>query len=199
MSAEQAAQHLKDNINALKGVLNSLDELGEPLGKAAILVQTALLTGRKVLACGNGGSSADAAHLTGELAGRYVIDRRGYCAIDLTANNSLLTALINDYPPADVYARQVEALGSEGDVLVALTTSGNSENVVKAIKMAKSRGLKTIAFLGRTGGTCKGLADVELIVRAEVTARIQEAHLLLYHTLCEAIDQALAEKSINRS
>lgn len=184
-------KQLDDNIQALAGLLNKLGPLGEPLDRAADMVKDALLGGKKVLACGNGGSAADAAHLTGELAGRYVLDRRGYCAIDLTANSSLVTALINDYPPADLFARQVEALGSKGDVLVALTTSGNSENVLRALNTARDKRLHTIAFLGRDGGKCRGIADIELIVPASVTARIQEAHQLLYHTLCEAIDDAL--------
>lgn len=187
-------QTLKVNLDAARALFEQLPALSGPLGEAAGLVQSTLLAGGKVLACGNGGSAADSAHFTAEIAGRYLVERRGYGAIDLTANHSLVTALINDYPPPEVFARQVEALGQAGDVLVAFSTSGNSANIRLALQTAKRLELHTIAFLGKDGGTCKGLAEVELIVPHDTTARIQEAHLLLYHTLCEAIDARLAGK-----
>ncbi len=184
---------LAKNIDAARQLLDKLAALTEPLDAAAQLIERTLLSGRTVLACGNGGSACDASHLTGEIAGRYVIERPGYRAIDLTANSSLVTALINDYPPAEVFARQVDALGGEGDVLVVFTTSGNSENVALALDAAKAKGIASIAFLGRDGGKCKDKADIELLVPHNTTARIQEAHLLLYHTICETIDQSLAD------
>ena len=186
---------LATNIGSACAVFAGLDELGDPLGRATAVVGEALLAGRKLLCCGNGGSAADSAHLSAEIAGRYKLDRRGFAAIDLTANHSLVTSLINDYPPVELFARQVEALGAAGDVLAAFTTSGDSQNVRLALVRAQDRGLKTIAFLGRDGGACKGIADVELLVPSDVTARIQEAHLLLYHTMCEALDPLLAASS----
>lgn len=193
MSAQDAAKLLKANIEAAHAAASASAGLGDALGRAAQAVQDALLGGKKVMCCGNGGSAADCAHLTAELAGRYATERRGYCAIDLTANNSLLTALANDYDADHVFARQVESLGAEGDVLIALSTSGNSGNVQRAIAAAKQLGMTSVSLLGKGGGACKGMADIELIVASDVTARVQEVHLLLYHTLCEAIDAALAQ------
>jgi D-sedoheptulose 7-phosphate isomerase len=184
---------LKSNIETVQTLLNELVALADPLEQAASLIRDALLAGRTVMCCGNGGSAADCAHLSAELAGRYDIERRGYCAIDLTANHSLITALINDYPAAEVFARQIQAIGHAGDVLVAISTSGKSENVRLAIQAANDKGLHTIALLGKGGGVCKGLATVEIIAPSDVTARVQEAHLFLYHNICEAIDQALAD------
>lgn len=192
MSGNDANNRLTANIAAQQAMHAQLAALGEPLSQAAVIVRDALLGGRKVLCCGNGGSAADCAHLTAELAGRFAIERRGYQAIDLTANNSLLTALANDYDADQVFAKQVEALGGEGDVLIAISTSGNSANILAAIKAGNTHKLHTIAMLGKGGGKCKGLSTIDLIAPSDVTARVQEAHLLLYHTLCEAIDEDLA-------
>lgn len=188
----RARNMLTVNIEASMRVVAALDELAEPLGRATQLIADALLSGRKVLCCGNGGSAADSAHFTAELAGRYVLQRPGFPAIDLTGQHSLMTALMNDYPPEQVFARMVQALAAEGDVLVALSTSGASANIRMALEVAGGKSVRTIAFLGRTGGACKGLADVELIVPSQTTARIQEAHQLMYHTICESLDPLLA-------
>lgn len=194
MTQENATvgQMLNDNLKAMVQLAAAMDGLGEPLARATSLIQNSLTQQGKLLCCGNGGSACDAAHFTAEIAGRYVLERRGFPAIDLTADHSILTALINDYPPEEVFARQVVAQGKAGDVLCGFTTSGNSENVRRALVAAKEHGLATIAFLGKGGGQCKGLADVELVVPHQTTARVQEMHLLLYHTLCEALDPVLA-------
>ena len=157
------------------------------------MIWASISKGGKLLSCGNGGSAADSAHLSAEIAGRYVIERRGFPAIDLSSNASLVTALANDYPPSEVFARQVTAMGVAGDVLTVFTTGGNSENIQLALATARERQIGTIAFLGRDGGKCKGQADIELIVPSEITARIQEAHEVLYHTMCEILDPLLAE------
>ncbi|MEM9881622.1 MAG: SIS domain-containing protein [Planctomycetota bacterium] len=183
---------LTRNLDALTELAAAMPALADALGEAQRLIENALVSGHKVLSCGNGGSACDAAHFTAEIAGRYVLERRGFPAVDLTADHSILTALINDYPPEEVFARQVVAQGSAGDVLCAFTTSGNSANVVQALDAAKGRGLSTVAFLGKGGGACRGRADVELVVPHDTTARVQEMHLLLYHTLCEALDPVLA-------
>ena len=193
MNKPDAANLLQRNADTARAVFAELVHLAAPLQTAAEHVATALLSGHKLLACGNGGSACDAAHLTAEIAGRYLIERPGYPAIDLTADHSILTALINDYPPEEVFARQVRAQGSRGDVLAAFTTSGNSRNVLLAIEAARDIGVTTVAFLGKGGGAAKGVADVDLIVPSDVTARVQECHLLLYHTLCESLDPLLAE------
>ena len=183
---------LATNLKAMAELTGVMPALSKPLAEATALIEASLLAGGKLLCCGNGGSACDAAHFTAEIAGRYKIERKGYPAIDLTADHSILTALINDYPPEQVFAKQVVAQGKAGDVFVGFTTSGNSQNVKLAFDAAKAEGLKTIAFLGKGGGACKGLSDVELIVPSDVTARVQEMHLMLYHTICEALDPVLA-------
>ena len=192
MTQGPARQTLQANVDLAKALFDQLDPLAGPLEKAAAMICEALTGGHQMLCCGNGGSAADCAHLTTEIAGRYILERRGFAAIDLTANHSLVTALINDYPPQQVFARQVQALGRAKDVLVVLSTSGRSVNIRNALEAARANRIGTIALLGRDGGVCKGMADVELIVPGPTTARIQEAHLLLYHTICDLIDPVLA-------
>jgi D-sedoheptulose 7-phosphate isomerase len=156
------------------------------------MIAAALLSGHKVLACGNGGSAADASHLTTEFVSRFDRDRRAYPAISLAAHGGDLTAIGNDYSFADLFARQVQAYGRPDDVLVVFTTSGRSENIFRALGTAKDLSVKTIAFLGRDGGKCAGLADVELQVGGKITARIQEGHKFLLHTICELVEEQLA-------
>ncbi|HEY7500951.1 MAG TPA: SIS domain-containing protein [Vicinamibacterales bacterium] len=152
---------------------------------AGELLKVALASGRKLLAFGNGGSAADAQHLTAELVGRFQKDRVGFAAIALTADTSLLTSLSNDYGFERVFARQIEALGSAGDVAFAISTSGTSPNVVAALETARARGLRTIALTGRDGGEAGRLAEIHLNVPESVTARVQEVHITLIHALCE--------------
>ena len=192
MTQNDSARALTANIHAARETLDGLSDLVGPLHESAEMIAGALTRGRKLLCCGHGGSAADCAHFSAEIAGRYGLERPGFPAIDLTANNALTMALINDYPPEQVFARQVQALGSEGDVLVAISTTGRSTSVRLAIEMAPAQRIDTIALLGRDGGQCKGLADVELIVPTDSTARVQEAHLLLYHTICDLLDPILA-------
>lgn len=190
--ASVASRTLTANIRAAGELHARLEPLAGPLAQAVDAIGQALLSGRKLLCCGNGGSAADSAHLTCEIAGRYQLDRPGFAAIDLTACNALSTALINDFPAEQIFARQVQALGSAGDVLTVFSTSGNSANVRLALEAAAARRMTRIAFLGRDGGKCKGLADIELLVPSHNTQRIQEAHLLLYHSLCDLLDPVLA-------
>jgi len=148
-----------------------------------------LKRGGRILVCGNGGSAADAQHFAAELSGRYVKERRALAGIALTVDTSALTAIGNDYGFDQVFSRQVEAYGRPGDVLVGISTSGNSPNVIKAVEAAKGLGLHTIGLLGRDGGKLKDLCDEALVVPSSVTARIQELHLMIYHFWCEAIDE----------
>jgi D-sedoheptulose 7-phosphate isomerase len=160
--------------------------------EAGDLIERCLRAENKLLVCGNGGSAADAAHFATELVVRFVKDRRAYPAICLASDGVLLTAAANDYGFDEIFARQVAAIGVQGDVLICLTTSGKSKNVVRALEEAKARKLKTIALLGRDGGSTIDMADVDLLVRSDSTARIQEAHQLLLHVLCETIESRLA-------
>jgi phosphoheptose isomerase len=184
---------LNQVIDGSTRTLESLKKLEPEFGKAADLIAECLRMGNKVLVCGNGGSAADAAHFATELVVRFAKDRRAYPAICLSGDGGLLTAAGNDYGFDEVFARQVAAFGVPGDVLICLTTSGNSKNVKRALDEAKMRKLKTIAFLGRDGGSTIGIADVDLLVRSDSTARIQEAHQLLLHALSETIETCLAE------
>ncbi len=179
------------NVMEARDVLTSLLPLNSDIERAADLLSEALLSGHKLLACGNGGSAADASHLTTEFVVRFMTDRRPYPAISFTANGGDLTACGNDYSFDEVFARQVRAYGQQGDVLFAFTPSGNSENVLRALTAARNEGVGTVAFLGRDGGRSAGLADVNLIVPHEITARIQEAHKLMLHTVCEIVEQRL--------
>ena len=185
---------LQDAIRESTETVRSLEKLEADLGRAADLVEKCLREGNKLLVCGNGGSAADASHFATEFVVRFAKDRRAYPAISLTGDGGLLTAAGNDYGFDEIFARQVAAFGQESDLLICLTTSGNSKNVMRALEEAKKRKLKTIAFLGRDGGSTIGLADVDLLVRGDSTARIQEAHKLLLHVLCEALESRLAEK-----
>ena len=182
---------LSRNVEAAAATLQGLLALESRVEEAAVLIAAAFSSGRKLLACGNGGSAADAMHLATELMVRYDKDRRPYPALSLAASSGDLTAIANDLAFTEVFARQVEGLGQPGDVLVAITTSGRSENVRRALEVARRLELKTIALLGRDGGPTRGLADVDLLVPSLVTARIQEAHKLLIHTICERVEQRL--------
>ncbi|MGC2398735.1 MAG: SIS domain-containing protein [Acidobacteriaceae bacterium] len=186
-------QVLTANIAQATAVLQQLSGLEGQVEAAAATIAEVLLSGHKLLACGNGGSAADASHLTTEFVGRFERDRRGYPAISLATHGGDITAIGNDYSFADLFARQVEAYGKPGDALVAFTSSGKSENIVRALTAAKDLKLKTIAFLGRDGGACSGLAEVELLVPGTSTARIQEGHKFLLHTICQLVEEKLQD------
>lgn len=145
----------------------------------------------KVLFCGNGGSAADAQHLAAELSGRFYYDRKPLFAEALHVNTSYITAVANDYSYGEIYSRLVEANGRKGDVLIGLSTSGNSENIIKAFKKAKEKELITVAFTGKTGGNLKQYADILIPIPSVDTPRIQECHMLIGHTLCELIEKSL--------
>jgi D-sedoheptulose 7-phosphate isomerase len=180
-------QAIKTSIQTLE----SLVDLDGQVAKAADLIEQCLRAGNKLLICGNGGSAADAAHFATELVVRFGKDRRAYPAICLANDGVLLTAAGNDYGFDEIFARQVAAFGLPGDLLICLTTSGKSKNVRRALEEAKTRQLKTIAFLGRDGGSTIGVADIDLLVRSDSIARIQEAHQLILHVLCEIAEAYL--------
>lgn len=145
----------------------------------------------KLMFCGNGGSAADSQHLAAEFTGRFIKDRKPLPGLALSTDSSALTCIGNDYGFIDVFLRQVQALGREGDCLIGISTSGNSENIVRAFVAAKELGIKTIGLLGRDGGKLASLSDVAIVVPSDVTARIQEAHILIGHTICGGVEQAL--------
>lgn len=181
---------IEDSIATFRG----LADLEESLNRAAQIVFRCLTSGRKILTCGNGGSASDATHLASEFLCRFIEDRRPYPAISLTADGGFLTAVCNDYNADEMFARQIWGLAEKGDVLIALTTSGKSKNVLRALEEAKRKGIESICFLGRDGGFTKGVATVELLVPGTKTARIQEAHKLLMHVLCELVEEKLPKK-----
>src|SRR5947208_8887775 len=172
----RSTEILRSALDHAAEVLRSLVDLDRQIGQASDLIIECLRAGNKLLVCGNGGSAADAADFCTEFACRFLEDRRPYPAINLSQGGSLITATGNDYGFEEIFARQVAAFGKTGDVVIAISTSGKSANIRRALEEAKTHGLTMIALLGRDGGSAKDIADVDLIVPADSTARIQEAH-----------------------
>lgn len=181
-------QKLKQAIH----VYESLAVLESAVEQAGSWCVQALTGGKKLLLCGNGGSSSEAQHLAGELMGRYKDNRAALPAVALTADAAVITCIGNDYHFDDIFSRQVQALGAAGDVLIAFTTSGNSRNVVTAMAAARDRGLKTIAFLGADGGKARQYADCAILVQHRDTARVQEGHQFLMHALMDSIEAGMS-------
>ena len=186
--AARAARHFAESA---KLKLAAAAVLVEPIARAGTLLAQALQAGAKVLACGNGGSAADAQHFAAELVNRFEVERAPLAAVALTTDSSTLTSIANDYDYRQVFAKQVRAIGRRGDALLAISTSGNSANVLEAISVAHELGVRVIAMTGNGGGKTAALLgseDVHLCVPHKNTARIQEVHLLVLHCLCDAID-----------
>ena len=185
MTLDACVQETVQTFQALLTIRPEIDRAGE-------MILRTLKSGHKLLLCGNGGSAAEAQHFSTELVGRYFKTRRSLPAVALTADGSLLTCIGNDFGYDDVFARQIEGLAQPGDLLVVFTSSGNSENILRALKAAQKLQLESIAFLGRGGGKTKGLATCELIVPGTSGRTAQESHLFLLHYFCERIDAELA-------
>jgi D-sedoheptulose 7-phosphate isomerase len=179
----------------LKTAQATLEYITTPLEIAANLCIDTLKNGGKILIFGNGGSAADAQHIAAELVGRYKVERKGLPAIALTTDTSALTSISNDYGYARVFDRQVEALANKGDVAIGISTGGSSGNVISALKLAKEMGCKTIGLSGRDGGEMNDVCNVNLIVPAEDTPRIQEMHIVIGHTICHLIDHAFSDST----
>jgi D-sedoheptulose 7-phosphate isomerase len=191
--AERIDAHFDESVAVKRA---SRSALAAPTERAAQRLAACLAAGGKVLACGNGGSAADSQHLAAELIGRFEREREALASIALTTDTSILTAVANDYSYDAVFARQVRGLGRAGDVLVAISTSGNSPSIVAAVEAAHAQGMAVVAFTGRDGGRLGAMLgddDVELRVPHDRTCRIQEVHLLLIHCLCDAIDALRAD------
>jgi len=159
---------------------------------AAEAVITAFKAGHKLFFCGNGGSAADSQHIAAEFVGRFQKERKAWPAIALTTDSSALTALGNDYSFDIVFSRQLQALGQKGDVLIAISTSGNSKNILEAVKQAKSLGITSVGVTGGNGGQLAGLCDIAIVAASSKTARIQESHLVIFHTICELVENTLS-------
>jgi len=184
-------QNFQDSINTKQ---IAADLLAEPLATAAQMITHCLLGGGKVLSCGNGGSAGDAQHFSSEMLNRFEMERPGLPAVALTTDSSTLTSIANDYSYDQVFSKQVSALGQPGDILLAISTSGNSTNVNRAIEAAHEREMQVIALSGKQGGDMASLLssdDVEIRVPSDSTARIQEVHLLAIHCICDLVDHQL--------
>lgn len=178
----------KEFLGHLETIKNVIETMEEPLEKASSLAVETLKRGNKILLFGNGGSAADAQHIAAELTGRYKTERRGLPGIALTTDTSALTAIGNDYGYDRVFDRQVESLANKGDLLIGISTSGNSKNVINAFNIGRELGCNVIGFSGRDGGAMNELCDVNLVVPSTDTPRIQEMHILFGHTICQIID-----------
>lgn len=172
----------------------AMEQLPPAIAAAGLLMTDCLLDNGKILSCGNGGSAGDAQHFSAEMLNRFEMERPGLPAIALTTDSSTITSIANDYCYDDIFSKQVRALGQPGDTLLAISTSGNSENVLRAVQTAHERGVRVVALTGRDGGKMAGIyrdGDVEIRVPATSTARIQEVHLIIIHCLCDLIDRRL--------
>lgn len=185
-----ADEIIRQSLRAHADTIAQLDALRPQIAQFAELVQAALMRGGKILFMGNGGSAADSQHLAAELVGRFQTERRGLAAIALSTDTSILTSVGNDYGFEQIFSRQVEALCRPDDVLVGISTSGNSPNVVRAMEVGQSIGARTVAMTGAGGGKLAAMCDLTLAMPSGVTARVQEAHILVGHILCELIDDA---------
>ena len=179
------------NLNEHMALCQQLGTLDTSVSQAIQACVQSLQKGGKLMLCGNGGSAADSQHLAAEFTGRFSKDRPPIAAVALSTDTSALTCIGNDYSFNDIFARQVQALGKAGDCLIAISTSGNSVNVLAAVAAAKSLGISTIGLLGRDGGKLKAQCDISIVVPSQVTARIQEAHILIGHSLCGAVELKL--------
>lgn len=182
---------LKRVIEESLATTRALETFEGPVQRAADLISKCLTDGYKLLVCGNGGSASDATHFATEFLCRFVEDRRPYPAISLTANGEYMTAVCNDYGADEIFARQILGLGEKGDVLIVFTTSGKSKNVLRALEESKRKTIESICFLGRDGGFTKGVATLDIVAPGNSTARIQEAQKLLFHVICEMVEQKL--------
>ena len=193
MTNSKKVNHMiKKTLEQSTKIIADLHDLSDEIDKTANLIITAINKNRKIIIIGNGGSAADAQHIAAEFLGRYKLKRKSIPAIALTSNSSTTTAIANDYDFSDIFSRQCESLVSKGDVVIGISTSGNSENVVKGLRTSKKNGGLTIGLLGNKGGKIKNIVDISLIVKATSIPRIQEAHRVIYHIICEIVEEEVA-------
>ncbi|HET6421256.1 MAG TPA: D-sedoheptulose 7-phosphate isomerase [Geobacteraceae bacterium] len=183
---------IRSHMKAHREVVQAIEEtLSGGISRTAEMIGKALQNGKKLLLMGNGGSAADAQHFAAEIVGRFLMDRRGLPAMALSTDTSILTAIGNDYGFDAVFRRQVEALAAEGDVVVGISTSGNSENVYSALSLARQMGCRTVGLLGKDGGTIRDIVDIDLTVPSKDTPRIQEGHIMMIHIICDLVEKRL--------
>jgi len=190
---EEIKNIVKESVDLKQSVIQNKDLL-QDIERAVIIMLDAFKKNHTVWFCGNGGSAADAQHIAAELSGRFYFDRAPLPAEAMHVNTSYLTAVANDYSYDEIYARYLRGVGKEGDVLVGISTSGNSENIIKAQKVAQDKGIKIISFTGATGGKMKEASDCLLNVPSTVTPRIQEVHIMLGHIICEQVEKSLFKR-----
>ena len=182
---------IKKNLDEHKEVFGQLDSLEAQIANVASLLIEALDNGNTIFWCGNGGSASDSQHLAGELIGRFKGDRKPLKSISLNADSAVMTCIVNDYGYEYIFSRQIEALGNKGDVLIGISTSGQSENVNNALRIANENELHTVGFLGKGGGKALEIASHTIVIPSQSTARIQEMHITVGHILCELIEEGL--------
>ncbi|GHV55076.1 phosphoheptose isomerase 2 [Synergistales bacterium] len=181
---------ISESINVKRQLLES-DVSCLQIEAAADFIIESYKNGGKVILCGNGGSASDAQHIEGELLGRFRFDRPGLPAVAITSNSATVTAIANDYGFTEVFSRQVQAQAKKGDVLIAISTSGNSQDIIRALEHSADSGVRTIALLGKDGGLCKDLAEISIVIPSDVTARIQECHIMIGHIICEIVENTM--------
>ena len=191
-NTKKIEQTIAKTLNESSKTIDGISNLSNEIDKTVNLIINALTKNKKIIIFGNGGSAADAQHIAAEFLGRYKIKRKSIPAIALTSNSSTTTAIANDYDFSDIFSRQCESLVSKGDIVIGISTSGNSENVIKGLKASKKNGGLTIGLLGNNGGKIKNTVDISLVVNATSVPRIQEAHRVIYHIICEIVEEELA-------
>ena len=191
-NTKKIEQTIAKTLNESSKIIDGISNLSNEIDKTVNLIINALTKNKKIIIFGNGGSAADAQHIAAEFLGRYKIKRKSIPAIALTSNSSTTTAIANDYDFSDVFSRQCESLVSKNDIVMCISTSGNSQNVIKGLKTSKKNGGLTIGLLGNNGGKIKNTVDISLVVNATSVPRIQEAHRVIYHIICEIVEEELA-------
>jgi len=192
-NTKKIEQIIEKTLNESSKTIESLADLSNEIDKIVNLIIKALTKNKKIIIFGNGGSAADAQHIAAEFLGKYKIKRKSIPAIALTSNSSTTTAIANDYDFNDVFSRQCESLVSKNDIVMCISTSGNSQNVIKGLKTSKKNGGLTIGLLGNNGGKIKNIVDIPLVVNSTSVPRIQEAHRVIYHIICEIVEEELAK------
>jgi len=193
MTNSKKVNHMiEETLQQSAKIIADLYDLSNEINKTVNLIITAINKNKKIIIIGNGGSAADAQHIAAEFLGRYKLKRKSIPAIALTANSSTTTAIANDYDFSDVFSRQCESLVSKGDIVIGISASGNSENIVKGLRTSRKNGGLTIGLLGNKGGKIKNIVDISLIVKDSSIPRIQEAHRVIYHIICEIVEEELA-------
>jgi len=186
---------IQSNFEEHKEVLSQINSLEVTIEKVAKLLICSLKENKTIFWCGNGGSASDSQHLTGELIGRFKGDRKPLKSVSLNADSAVMTCIVNDYGYDHIFSRQIEALSTEGDILIGISTSGNSNNVNNAFRMAKEKKIHTVGLLGKGGGEAFKLVDHSIVIPSQSTARIQEMHIIVGHILCELIEEGLGINS----